>query len=1017
MAAVSQKIPNLLGGVSQQPDPVKLPGQVREAVNVYLDPTFGCRKRPGTEMIRRLAGDIPRDARWFPIFRDNNERYVVCIYNTPAARVRVWDLNNGEERVVITSQSAIDYFDGANKDTIQELNISDYTLLTNTGREVTMSGNTTAETVNEALVTINQVAYNTNYSIDLSDDGTQQKIYTATGIEVIPGSYEIEDDGQCSLVDAQNFQVDESSKIGLSFRLVNQCQAYLAGSTFSEYKVTKVNGWSEREVEENLLPYFEYTGGSGRPGEDIPGLYRDGTIDEDFGDFVIRWHFENGDNGHEWTAEVQSANFVTDNPKGDYVTGNYGNRVRIDKVDERYDSDQRYVSRYTVDAVLQNGGQGWREGDQVTVQMGGRDYTIRVTGDRYTYAYADAGSASFTTPTDTESGVLDLSQVVDTLRDRVSAISGFTADSIGNVIKITRDDGRDFNVSTRGGTVNSAMTAIKGSARDVADLPGECFDQFILKVNNTEDSDADDYYVKFTTEAPGIPGAGSWEETVAPGIETTINSSTMPHALIRQADGTFTLDALNSDSAFGGWAPREVGDETSNPKPSFVGQTISNMFFFANRLGFLSEDTVVMSQPGDYFNFFSVSALTVSDADPIDITASSTKPAILKAAVGTPKGLILFAETSQFLLATSEIAFSSSTVKLTEISNYFYKSRVMPLNSGVSVSFISESNTYSKVMEMAVDSVENRPVVADITRVIPEYLPPNFEWGEVMTNNNMIFYGDNTEEVYVFKFFNNGEERQLAGWAKWEYPAEVHMLASEDDMSYLVMFDITYNQHVLCKSKLIDDPDEAPLNVGFSKFTPRLDAMMAGEEMNVTPYTTLTSKIFIPQKMRLNPTCTYNVITVDGPYAGTFVRPTLAEDFTLEVDTKLIEEGRFIVGIQYETEVILPSIFMTQESRADRVNIPQVTFLYLDLYYSGRYEVFVEKLGYTTKQLSIEQTTANVYDANVTPISEINTITVPIFSRGDIVKTTVTAPDPFPSSITGYSWEGTYNNRGVSPIR
>ena len=30
MAAVSQKISNLLGGVSQQPDPIKLPGQVRE---------------------------------------------------------------------------------------------------------------------------------------------------------------------------------------------------------------------------------------------------------------------------------------------------------------------------------------------------------------------------------------------------------------------------------------------------------------------------------------------------------------------------------------------------------------------------------------------------------------------------------------------------------------------------------------------------------------------------------------------------------------------------------------------------------------------------------------------------------------------------------------------------------------------------------------------------------------------------------------------------------------------------
>ena len=58
---------------------------------------------------------------------------------------------------------------------------------------------------------------------------------------------------------------------------------------------------------------------------------------------------------------------------------------------------------------------------------------------------------------------------------------------------------------------------------------------------NTEESDSDDYYVIFRSSADGIPGAG-WEETVAPGLERGFNTSTMPHALIRQADGNFTLE-------------------------------------------------------------------------------------------------------------------------------------------------------------------------------------------------------------------------------------------------------------------------------------------------------------------------------------------------------------------------------------------------------------------------------------------------------------------------------------------
>ena len=1004
MAAVSQKIPNLLGGVSQQPDPVKLPGQVREAENIYLDPTFGCRKRPGTELVAQLATDVPRDSRWFPIFRDNNERYAVALYEDPDLVVRVWDLNDGTERTVTISKSAKKYFKKASKDSIEQLTIADYTLLSNVERVVSMSSKTSDITNNKGLVTVNQVAYNTNYSIDIggANNDSQEKIHSATEIEVIPGSFEEDDDGACTLVNAQNFQVDDGDKTGLSFRLVNQCQAYLGGEDYKEYKVDKVTV-STTQLNQTIRPLLE----------DKYGNYRSGTIDEEFDSFTVRWKYDAERSRSQWSWSVREREWLSNNPNGKKKTGEYGTEVRISDINEKYESTKRYISRYTVDAILQNGGQGWRKGDEATVTMDGREYTIRVKKSRFTYASASIASVSFTTPTDTESGALDLGLVVSSLASAVNDLDGFEAQSVGNVIQIVRENGKDFNLSVRGGTVNQAMTAIKGSARDVADLPDQCFDQFVLKVNNTDDSDADDYYVKFETSSPGVSGTGSWVECVAPGMETTINSSTMPHALVRQADGSFTLDALDGDSAFGGWASREVGDDVSNPTPSFVGKGISNMFFFSNRLGFLSEDAVVMSQPGDYFNFFVVSALTVSDADPIDLTASSTKPAILKAAVGSPKGLILFAETSQFLLASSEIAFSASTVKLTEISNYFYKSRVLPLNSGVSVSFISESATYSKVMEMAVDSVENRPVVADITRVIPEYLPPNFEWGEVMPNNNMLVFGNNSREVYVFKFFNNGEERQLAGWTRWVYPAECHMFATEDDLAHIVLYDGA--QHLLCTSKMIDDPDDAPLDVGFSKFTPRLDAIIPKDDVTITTEDPRTKRITLPAKI-LVPGVTYNLVVIKGQYEGQFVRPELVDDNALIVDKKLAN-AKFVIGLQYESKVTLPSLFINQEGRADRVNIPQVTFLYLDLYYSGRYQIDIEKLGYDVTSISAEQTTSNVYDLDATPISEINTISVPIFSRGDIVKTTVTSPDPFPSSITGYSWEGSYNNRGISAIR
>jgi len=994
MAAVSQKIPNLLGGVSQQPDPVKLPGQVRAAENVYLDPTFGCRKRPGTESVATLAEDVPEDARWFSIFRDNNERYAVTIYTKPSLVVRVWDLNDGSERSVTFSDSAKSYFSGASQTTIEQVTIADYTLITNTLAEVSMNTDTSADATKEALVTIDQVAYNTVYSIDLQKDGDTEpnKVYSATGIEIIPGSYELDDGGSCSGTGADSFLVDSGSKTGLSFRIVDQCSAYLVGGNTLQRRVKKVAPLSPPS---NLSGAKAKTQFDGFKGDWIYGfpLARCTVYDS------------------QWQARGSR--------KDQYLTDNYGGRVIVEEEEARYFSNARYMSRHKVDVQLLNGGEGWRQGDTATVSMNGRSYTVRVTSDAFTYAYNSAGTASFTTVSNTEQGTLNVGAVVTGLADKVNQITDFLAETTGNVIKISNTAGRDFNVSVRGGVTNRAMTVVKGVARDIADLPSQCFDGFRVKVINTDEADADDYYVRFTTEAPGIPGAGSWSETVAPGIKTTINSSTMPHALIRQADGSFTLDALNSDSAFNGWASREVGDEKTNPEPTFVGRNISNMFFFSNRLGFLSEDAVIMSQPGDYFNFFATSALAVSDADPIDLTASSTTPAILKAAIGSPKGLILFAERSQFLMSTSEIAFAASTVKLTEISQYFYKSEVLPLSTGVSVAFISENYTYSKVMELAIDSVENRPVVADITRIVPEYLPPSFIWGEVSPNNNIILYGDNSEDVYLFKFFNNGDKRELAGWTRWTYPAGCHMFAMEDDLCHIILFDGT--KHMLVRSELIDDPEVAPLDVGFSSFSPRLDMSVPSTELTIVddPNSSPTARVYIPDEINI-PDAQYTFISTDGGFKGLFTEsPVMVDDSgaSFILVSKELTSANAVLGIGYDTLVTLPSIFITQEGKADRVNIPQVAFLYLELYYSGRYQVTVNKLGYDPKIYDIEVTPANSYDANNVPLSEISTESIPIFSSGDILEITIKAPDPFPSSITGYSWEGTYNNRGVKAIR
>ena len=72
MSAVNQRIPNFLGGVSQQPDKIKFPGQLRVCDNAVPDITFGLKKRPPAEFVGTLT-NANTSGHWYEILRDGDE--------------------------------------------------------------------------------------------------------------------------------------------------------------------------------------------------------------------------------------------------------------------------------------------------------------------------------------------------------------------------------------------------------------------------------------------------------------------------------------------------------------------------------------------------------------------------------------------------------------------------------------------------------------------------------------------------------------------------------------------------------------------------------------------------------------------------------------------------------------------------------------------------------------------------------------------------------------------------------
>lgn len=134
MPAVTQLIPNFLGGVSRQNDDKKLLGQVTECINGYPDPTYGLLKRPGmkhTNVLKKANGTAFTKAEldgaaWFFIERDEAGSYIGAIKGT---NIYVWTTADGTFCTVTNNGAS--YLTGTTQNDYHFRSIQDTTIITN----------------------------------------------------------------------------------------------------------------------------------------------------------------------------------------------------------------------------------------------------------------------------------------------------------------------------------------------------------------------------------------------------------------------------------------------------------------------------------------------------------------------------------------------------------------------------------------------------------------------------------------------------------------------------------------------------------------------------------------------------------------------------------------------------------------------------------------------------------------------------------------------------------------------
>ena len=245
----------------------------------------------------------------------------------------------------------------------------------------------------------------------------------------------------------------------------------------------------------------------------------------------------------------------------------------------------------------------------------------------------------------------------------------------------------------------------------------------------------------------------------------------MPHELVNPSTNTFTFQKIT-------WTARKAGDDTTNSHPSFVGGKIEQAFFHNNRLGFLSKDNVSMSQTSDFYNFYHITAQTVTDADPVDLSCSAIRPAALHGVIPTTQGLVLFSKSQQFLMGSASGILTPSTTTIRTISNYEMDTEVDPVDMGTNINFLSKTPAYTRVFGMVTRGQDENPQVLDVGRVVNEWIPAGIDTFIASPQNQFLAMSSQSDnKVYFYRTYNDGKENLVEAWFNWELMGTVQAMA------------------------------------------------------------------------------------------------------------------------------------------------------------------------------------------------------------------------------------------------
>jgi len=1053
MASVTQKVSNYVLGISTQPDEKKIPGQVVDLVNGVPDVVNQLQKRPGSQLVKDITttsnpyGDsktyavsTTANAKWFSIYTKSDEQYIgQCAAN---GAVNIWRCSDGASIPVDYSQVAgtnvATYLDNTalsdeKSSDIQVMTINETTFFVNRRKNTAMltgTGDKSPAQLNEAFISLDTISYGKQYALDIfdPDDNTTYSHTRATAISVDEStSYSGTSNGDC---------------LGMGRETVNISSGTDKFSTSPPNMSANGKYRLRYEIDTRCTP---------QPTPPVDTSYEYHDTYQPFAKLQFGGEGWAVNDTHQYTSE-----------KGVTTTIKIKNTTTI-------------VSRANIAAVRPEATSSTAEEHVSTAGILGdlKSTLDAISGTGITATICGNGLHLYratpfgvTTPEKTlmsiatteVNNIADLPRVcrhgyivrvVNSGEDMDDYYLRFQAEGIAADISKASTYARSGTTvtvtSTAHGLSNGDTVFIdftSGGAGDghytVSNVATNTFD---LASNSSSGTISAGETCTYT---PARFGEGVWEEVAAPGIEVKLDKDTMPLQIKRVLPGTYAINGGSSRTYSNGtfqfqypdWGERDVGDDITNSKPTFIGNPIQKMLFFRNRIGLLSNENIILSRTNDYYSFWVKTAMAISNADPIDLQSSSTYPTKLFDAVEAGSGLIIFSASEQFLLnAGAEALLTPETAKISYLSSYGFNPDTVPISLGQTTGFLNSTARQARFYEMAGGGPKEEPQVQEQTKIVGELFPQKITNVCESNENDLLLFGvdstlhTSTNEVWGYKYFEAGGKRSQSAWFRWTMPNKVIYHTILDDVYYAVLGNSDNDKFTLEKFdiKLTSDtpmigsvPDENRVHLDTKKTIASGDMTYNGQ----TDVTTFTLGAGYYSSNNLTVYCTTDSDAAGKSYdvpaakiTGTAPNETVTLPGNWKTSTK---DGSsvntdLIVGYEYEFEVELPKIYitkaegesMTSETRGS-LTIHRMNFDFGDV---GVIDVTLKRRGRDDYTYTVESLEWDNVLASTAAIAKSYLHTIPVYDRNENLTVLIKSNHPSPATIHSMNWEGDYSPR------